>query len=153
MSQTALNILLTDDNVNEHLFFKYATKSINEKIKVHSLNSGKSLLEYFKSDQNPLPDIVFLDVNMPLKNGNECLAELRANELLKSLPVVMYSTSDSADDVDTAYELGANLYVKKPIGIDELRQVLARVFAIYDETKLKPPASRNEFLVSSPKRK
>ncbi|MFM9577846.1 response regulator, partial [Streptomyces turgidiscabies] len=86
---------------------------------------------------------------MPLKNGNECLAELRSIPTMADLPVVMYSTSDSADDVDLAYELGANLYVKKPIGIDELRLVLMRVFAIYDETKLQP-SERNHFLVSSP---
>jgi DNA-binding response OmpR family regulator len=148
MSHSVLSILLTDDNVNEHLFFKYAIKNINENIKVQSFSSGKVLLDYLNDGTSPLPDILFLDVNMPLKNGTECLAEIRAMKDLTELPIVMYSTSDSAEDVDKAYENGANLYVKKPIGIDELRQMLSKVFDIYQENKLKP-GSRNEFLVSS----
>jgi DNA-binding response OmpR family regulator len=146
MPLTSLNVLLTDDNVNEHFFFKHCAKNISDKIKIISLNSGKALIDFLENAENALPDILFLDVNMPLKNGNECLADIRAKDRYDKLQVVMYSTSDSNEDVERAFELGANLYVKKPVGIDELKQVLVRVFAIFEENKLQS-IEKNDFLV------
>ena len=146
MPLTSLNVLLTDDNVNEHFFFNHCAKNISDKIQIISLNSGKALMDYLENEDNPLPDILFLDVNMPLKNGNDCLADIRAKHRYDTLPVVMYSTSDSTDDVEKAFELGANIYVKKPVGIDELKQVLLKVFTIFEDNKLQS-VEKKDFLV------
>jgi len=74
-----------------------------------------------------LPNIIFLDLNMPIKNGIECLKEIRANERFKNLVLVIYSTSGSEHDIQEAFINGANIYIKKPNNFAELKANLAKV--------------------------
>ena len=148
MTEKTIHILLVDDNLNEHFFFKHALVQIARPVKFEALEGGLELIAHFKEESNPLPDILFLDINMPLKNGKECLSMLRADERFDSVPIVMYSTSDAQRDIDETYALGADLYVRKPNGIEALRAMISSVIFIYDKNELKRSAKENYLLTA-----
>ena len=133
---TPINILLTDDNTNEYIFFKHALSKANVPTQISPLKGGVELLQYLNEPNSPLTDIFFLDINMPMKNGKECLAAIRENEKFAHLPVVMYSTSDTKSDIDESYELGADLYLIKPAELDDLKIMLAHVIEKYTKKEL-----------------
>jgi CheY-like chemotaxis protein len=85
---------------------------------------------------------------MPHKSGIECLAEIRQDQRLQHIPVVIYSTSSSLKDINDTFDKGANLYVKKPNSFSELRLITAKVLAL-NWNKYKPYFSRSQFLFSS----
>jgi CheY-like chemotaxis protein len=148
MTEKNIHILLVDDNLNEHFFFKHALAQVARPVRFDALEGGVELVEHFKDEQNPLPDILFLDINMPLKNGKECLSLLRADERFDIVPIVMYSTSDAQRDIDETYALGADLYVRKPNGMDALRSMISSVIFIYDKNELKRSAKENFLLTA-----
>ena len=123
----AMHIILTDDDVDDRLFFKEAMDEIKIKTVVSFLNDGIQLIDYLNQPGVRLPNVVFLDLNMPLKNGMECLKEIRMNSHLNDLAVVIYSTSSSEQDIEDAFVHGANIYIKKPNDFSELKSTLAQV--------------------------
>ena len=98
-----------------------------------------------KSVEN-LPDILFLDLNMPRKNGLECLREIKQNEAYKNLPVIIFSTSLDRDIVDLVYEKGAFHYIRKPGEFAKLKKVIASALRIAAESNLKQPV-REDFIL------
>jgi len=86
-------------------------------------DNGQHFFDLIASS-NTIPDITFLDINMPIKNGFECLAEMRESQDLKDRPVVMFSTSESSDIIKKSYSLGANKYVIKPPDFDQLKEAI-----------------------------
>ena len=110
------NIFLADDDADDRAFFEDALKEVNVRTELTTASDGIELMATL--DENvtvpPPPHLIFLDLNMPRKNGYECLREIRQTGKLKDIPVVVFSTSDSASAIDTAYDLGANCYLRKP---------------------------------------
>ena len=109
-------ILLADDDADDRAFFEDALKEVNVQTELTTATDGLELMATL--DENvtvpPPPHLIFLDLNMPRKNGYECLKEIRRTSKLKNIPVVIFSTSDSASAIDTAYDLGVNCYLCKP---------------------------------------
>ncbi len=122
-----MHIILTDDDADDRLFFKEAMDEIKIKTVVSFLNDGVQLMDYLNQPGVRLPNVVFLDLNMPLKNGMECLKEIRMNSRLSDLAVVIYSTSSSEQDIEDAFVHGANIYIKKPNDFSKLKSTLAQV--------------------------
>ena len=81
-------------------------------------------MKYLSGNSEHLPDVLFLDLNMPRKNGFECLSEIKQNEKLKGLPVVIFSTSNSQDKIQILFNAGADIYVRKPYDFSDLVQVI-----------------------------
>lgn len=127
MENDILNILLADDDADDRLFFKEAMEEINIDTMVSVVNDGDQLFEYLHQSIDHLPDIIFLDINMPGKDGLECLKELRNNSWYKDILIVMYSTSGAESDIEKAYRFGANIYLKKPGDFVQLKKSLADV--------------------------
>jgi CheY-like chemotaxis protein len=148
MTDNVLHILLVDDNKNEHVFFTHALKSIDQSVRLDSLTSGTALIERIYDSSRPLPDILFLDVNMPVKSGKECLALLRTDGRFDGMPIVMYSTSDAETDTDETFALGADLYVRKPVEIVDLAYLLRAVLAVYHQGNIRQ-TSREQYVISS----
>jgi len=94
----------------------------------------------------PLPHLLFLDLNMPRKNGFECLKEIRNNEKLKDIPIAIYSTSAAEKDIDETFNNGANIYIKKPNDFNLLEQVLFKVIKNIDQYQ-EEPACKGTFLL------
>ena len=92
MNKTALTLWLADDDADDCVFFKEALEELPVNSTLKTVNDGEQLM-ICSIQKEPFPDILFLDLNMPRKKGFECLAEIKRNEKLKSLPVIVYSTS------------------------------------------------------------
>jgi len=127
MDNDALYILMAEDDEDDRLFFKEALQDIKVKTIIDFVNDGSQLMNYLNQPNLRLPNMVFLDLNMPLKNGLECLSEIRRNNRLNDLAIVIYSTSASEEDVEEAFVNGANIYIKKPNDFMLLKSTLARV--------------------------
>ncbi len=124
MNLKNLNILLADDDNDDCMFFKKALGEISVSSQLTIVNDGEKLMNYLTENTDHLPLVLFLDINMPRKNGLECLYEIRQNKKLKDLPVVMFSTTNSWDTIDMLFKGGSNVYIHKPSDFAQLKQVI-----------------------------
>jgi CheY-like chemotaxis protein len=142
----SFHILLADDDKDDRFFFDKALKSLSIHTKLSTVEDGKKLMDYLLKHSDKLPDVLFLDLNMPRKNGSECLAEIKDNPKLKQLPVIIYSTSLHEDVADVLYGKGAHYYVRKT-DLAELEKILFRVLTLLMEKNfVRPPKA--EFIVN-----
>jgi CheY-like chemotaxis protein len=111
------------------------------------VENGKELVDHLKGQHEPKPDIIFVDINMPVKGGKEVLAEIKSDEKLKEIPTVMLSTSDHPKDIEDTFNNGANLYIQKPSSITSFMLILKKVFSLHWTKALLKPV-KNIFFVS-----
>jgi len=123
--QAPANILLADDDDDDRLLFKDVVREYSKDANLKFAHNGEHLMTLLRSEK--LPDVLFLDLNMPLKNGMECLEEIRSDEKLKDLPVVIFSTSSHPGTISQMYDIGAHLYVRKPNDFKTLRKAIHEV--------------------------
>ena len=119
-----LNILLAEDDTDDRFFFDKVLQGIPIDTRLTTVNNGEQLMKYLLENQDQLPDVLFLDINMPAKNGFECLEEIKQNKKLKDIPVVMFSTSSEQDKIKILFKTGADLYIHKPSNFAQLVQVI-----------------------------
>jgi CheY-like chemotaxis protein len=127
MQSDLLKILLADDDEDDRLLFTDALKELKIKTIVHTVNDGIELMEYLDKNDNNLPQLLFLDLNMPRKSGFECLKEIRSNHNLSEIAIAIYSTSLAEKDIEETYLNGANVYINKPNSFNTLKQALSTV--------------------------
>jgi CheY-like chemotaxis protein len=147
MRSKPIYILLADDDEDDRLFFKDAFEEMRMKTVVHTVNNGLELMNHLTQSNAVLPDILFLDLNMPFKTGIECLNEIKRIEHLKDIAVAIYSTSASEEDIEQTFVMGANVYIKKPHDFGALKKVLSEVITLnwqYQTSGL----NRDNFLLS-----
>jgi CheY-like chemotaxis protein len=123
--QAPPNILLADDDDDDRLLFTDVLREYSTDLRLTFAHNGEHLMTLLRSGE--LPDVLFLDLNMPLKNGIECLEEIRGDEKLKDLPVVIFSTSSHPGTINQTYNIGAHLYVRKPNDFNALRKAITEV--------------------------
>lgn len=126
-----IEILLVEDNPGDVRLTKEAIKEGNISNNLYVVGDGIEALDFLRKKgiygNVPRPDIVLLDLNLPRKNGREVLAEIKADALLKSIPVIILSTSEAENDVLKSYELNANCYVTKPVDLDDFMNVVKSI--------------------------
>lgn len=127
MLNTPLKILLADDDEDDRLLFTDALKELKLKTMVHTVNDGIDLMEYLATNSNNLPQLLFLDLNMPRKNGFECLKEIRSNHNFSEISIAIYSTSLAEKDIEETFFNGANVYINKPNSFEGLKEALSTV--------------------------
>lgn len=130
MATDYLNITLADDDEDDRMFFEDAFAELKLNTKVTTHNDGSELMEYLSQENALLPDILFLDLNMPKKSGLECLTEIKAMDRFKDIAIVIYSTSSSEEDIENTFVQGANVYIKKPSDFKQLKKVLSQVVTL-----------------------
>lgn len=130
MPNDFIHIILADDDEDDRLFFTDAFDELKMNTKVYTYNDGVELMNYLNSEDAILPNVLFLDLNMPLKNGIECLNEIKANSKMNDIAIAIYSTSASEEDIEETFVLGANIYIKKPSSFKQLKKVLSDVVSI-----------------------
>jgi CheY-like chemotaxis protein len=123
------NIFLVDDDVDDQLFFTDALKEIDSTILCSIANNGKEALEQLKS-LSSLPEILFLDLNMPFMNGYECLSQLKNETRLSKIPVVIFTTSNDPKDAEITHQLGAEVFLSKPNEFTLLREKLEKILSL-----------------------
>ena len=141
-----LHILLADDDEDDRSFFQMALDKLEFPGNLKTVRDGEQLMDYLDEYSDSLPDVLFLDLNMPRKNGSECLNEIMASDKLKQLPVIIYSTSLNDTIGNVLYNQGAHYYVQK-CEFNELAKLLHKVLTEMIETKFVQPA-RDRFFVN-----
>lgn len=133
MENKKINILLADDDYDDCNFFKDALGELLESVNLSIVNDGDELMKFLTKEGNELPDVLFLDINMPRKNGIECLSEIRHIEKLKNLSVVMFTTSNSPENINLSFKTGAHVYITKPADFEHLKQVISHALPMATE--------------------
>ena len=147
VSTQSKNILLADDDSDDCMIFEEALKEVNAQTQLTIESDGHLLMERLRNLVQPLPDILFLDLNMPKKNGAECLCEIRSLPRLKNIPIIILSTSCQRQTVNKMYEQGANYYICKPSDFGQLKDALQNVLSFTIDVLTKKP-TRENFLLS-----
>ncbi len=119
-------VLLVDDNKADQVFIQRVFDHTDINNDLFFVNDGVEAMEYLRREgkysdlkNSPKPDMILLDIKMPRMNGKEVLKELKTDPVLKTLPVIMLSTSDHDNDIIESYDFGANAYITKPVGFDK----------------------------------
>lgn len=130
MQKDFIHVMLADDDEDDRLFFTDAFNELEIHKKVQTYRDGVELMNYLNLDDAILPQVLFLDLNMPRKNGIECLHELKSNNKFKDIAIAIYSTSSRKEHIDETFSNGANIYIKKPSDFNTLKRVLSDVVTI-----------------------
>jgi CheY-like chemotaxis protein len=142
LTKTIQNIVLAEDDVDDQNIFQFALQEIDPAIQIQFVANGRELLNLL---QNNKPDILFLDLEMPYKNGLEVLIEMRSNPDLEKIPVVVFSSTTKPSNIQTAYEVGAHLFfIKPPIYSD----YLSSIKAIFKLNWNEPDTVREQYCVN-----
>jgi len=120
-------IFYVDDDDDDRLFFEEVTQQIGESISVFEL--GDQMLLKLENPP-PYPSVVFLDLNMPIKDGFEVLHEIKTSEKLKDIVVIILSTTSNPETVQRCFDLGASLYIKKSLSLEDLKKSIEFVLSI-----------------------
>jgi DNA-binding NarL/FixJ family response regulator len=124
-------IYLADDDPEDRMIFSEVLYELYPNVELRLIESGTALCEVLFAKKTMPPDILFLNVNMPAKNGFDCLREIREQTgSLRFLKIVMYSSSSNPQTIKLSSELGADLYAVKPSSVDDLRKLIKKVFDI-----------------------
>ena len=144
MNSNTLNILLADDDLDDCLFFKEAVEELLLSTQLSILHDGEQLMQHLHNEANTLPDVLFLDLNMPRKNGFECLSEIKLNQKLKQLPVIIFSTSFEQEVVNLLYKNGAQYFIRKPSEFLQFKKIIHQTFhTLIIPQKISQPSREN----------
>jgi CheY-like chemotaxis protein len=140
------NVLLhVEDDPNDVLLLQRAFRKANAALTINAVTDGDKAVaylsgaeEYADREKYPLPAVVLLDLKMPRKSGLEVLQWIRANEKVRRLIVIVFTSSKHDDDVNKAYDIGANSYLVKPVGFDMLVDVAKMIQQYWINTNERP---------------
>lgn len=130
MNDEPMFILLAEDDEDDRQFFVEAIERMKLNTILEMVTDGVFLIDYLKNNPEKRPHLLFLDLNMPRKGGFECLEEIRKDMNIQDLPIAIYSTSNASNDMEEAFRLGANIYIRKPSDFDQLKKIIAKVVTI-----------------------
>ena len=117
-------VLIIDDDIEDRELFHEAIGEVDSSIKCYTAKDGKEALSMITREQVELPDYIFLDINMPVMNGRECLTEIKKNSKLKAITFIMYSTTSDTNEIRWYYTLGAHDFLIKPHNFKKLVEAL-----------------------------
>jgi CheY-like chemotaxis protein len=118
---------IVDDDIDDQDLFIEAVSEVDKSIECMSASNCEEALEMLRNRRIGLPDMIFLDLNMPRLNGKQCLAELKKESHLRDIPVIIYSTSSEKRDIDETTRLGAAHFLTKPNKFEELCKAISYV--------------------------
>jgi CheY-like chemotaxis protein len=122
--RNSLTFLLADDDLDDASLFQDALMEVDNSIGFQYAKDGQETLNILKEGNSSLPDIIFLDLNMPRMDGKECLKQLKQDTELSRIPVIMYTTSSQAKDIEETMMSGALCFITKPSSMNELKKIL-----------------------------
>ncbi len=145
LGKKSINIFLADDDPDDREIFLEVIGEVVPHVNATIAKNGKELMAFLK-EKDVMPDIIFLDLNMPLMNGQECLVEIRNNDKWKEIPVIIYSTSWSREHIEDTFKKGANFYFPKPDSLKDLKTMVTKIFSLDWEEFMTP--QKDKFLLS-----
>ena len=130
-SRNAITILMADDDADDRMFAKDALEEARLTNDIHFVEDGEELMDYLhhrgkfsELNGSPKPGLILLDLNMPRKDGREALKEIKEDDDLKRIPVVVLTTSKAQEDIYRTYDLGVSSYITKPVSFDGLVDIM-----------------------------
>ncbi|HEY9727059.1 MAG TPA: response regulator [Chroococcales cyanobacterium] len=124
-------MLLVEDDVGDIDLTKEALEESKLQVSLNVVRDGVEAIAYLRREgeytQATRPDLILLDLNLPRLNGREVLQEIKNDDKLKLIPIVVLSTSDTHEDIRSSYDLGANCYINKPLGMDEFIKIVQAI--------------------------
>ena len=148
MSLEPLNILLADDDIDDCGFFKEAVFELPFAANLTEVHDGEQLMRLLNDEKNEVPHILFLDLNMPRKNGFECLAEIKLNDRLRHLVVILFSTSFDQGVVDRLFANGAQHFIRKPSEFMQFKKIIQKTLT-QETMKNIPKLTRDTFVITA----
>jgi CheY-like chemotaxis protein len=130
MNFSGTRVLLADNDMDDCLLFSEALEELAFDGNLTTLHDGEQLMKFLLSNKQVLPHMIFLDLNMPRKNGFECLSEIKMDKELQQLPIIIYSTSYEIRMINRLFNDGARLYIQKPADFATLKEVVLRAIAL-----------------------
>ena len=129
ISAKPFRILIADDDFEDFLLIKNTFEANQLNVHLSHVEDGQYLIDILKAQGKynkfgELPNLILLDLNMPRKNGFDVLKEIKENDQLKKIPIIIFTTAKTARDIDKAYELGANCYISKPQTVEEWTDII-----------------------------
>ena len=135
MTLSTIEVLLVEDDPGDVELTQESLLDSKLKINQTVVNDGVEALDYLRKQNGyakaTRPDLILLDLNMPRKDGREVLAELKIDDNLKTIPVVVLTTSEADQDILKSYGLGCNCYVTKPVGLEQFSRVIQTIEAFW----------------------
>lgn len=126
-----ISILLVEDNPGDVYLTREALKDSKINSTLDVVKDGVECMEFLrhhgKFAEAQTPDVILLDLNLPKKNGREVLAEVKRDNTLRSIPVIVFTSSQSENDIRTSYLLNANCYITKPVDYDEYIRIIRSI--------------------------
>ncbi|GGK68421.1 two-component system response regulator [Sphaerisporangium melleum] len=126
-----IDVLLVEDDPGDVLLTREAFEHNKVQNKLHVVSDGEQALAFLRQEDPypdaPRPDLILLDLNLPRKDGREVLEDIKADETLRSIPVVVLTTSEAEEDILRSYHLHANAYVAKPVDFDQFIRVVRQI--------------------------
>lgn len=138
-----IDILLVEDDSGDVELTKEGLQAAKMLVNLHVVDDGEKALKFLRKEppytEVPRPDIILLDLNMPRKDGKETLQEIKADGALRSIPVVILTTSEAEADIVRCYDLGANCYITKPLGFEAFTKVVNMIEEFWFSIVKMPP--------------
>jgi len=143
-----LNILLADDDIDDCIFFKSALAELLLPTELTAVNDGEQLMDHLTNETTVLPHVLFLDLNMPRKNGFECLLEIKKNEKLNHIPVIIFSTSFEKEVVNELHNNGAHYFIRKPTQFSKIKEIIQESLLLIVQEDITQPTRENFVLTA-----
>ena len=146
-----LNVYLADDDEADCLLFKDALKELPVTINLTVVHDGEQLIDLLTQKGKLLPDVLFLDLNMPRKNGFAALGQIKRDNKLLELPVIVFSTANDRTKIKKVFRDAAHYYIRKPAKFSELKEVIYKALQLVAEGNIKLPKEENFMLTGEEK--
>jgi chemotaxis family two-component system response regulator Rcp1 len=151
-----LEVLLVEDSPGDVRLTRETFRDANPAVNLHVATDGVEALAFLRGEGDyvlcPRPDLILLDLNMPRMDGREVLADIKADDRLKTIPIVILTTSDSEADITKSYQLAANCYLSKPVRLDEFENLVKSINDFW-LTKVSLPHNQSDETSAVPKQK
>jgi len=137
-------LLIAEDDEDDRFLAEEAFRKSGSTIPLKFANDGEELINILESaveNKKDVPYLILLDLNMPKKDGRQCLAEIKQNPTLKRIPVIVFTTSKLPEDIEKTYDLGTSSYINKPVEFKELIKIFSLLSSYWFKTVQLPAAN------------
>jgi CheY-like chemotaxis protein len=139
MNLGTFQIALVEDNPGDVQLIKEIFSTLTDHADFKLFSDGQQAIDYMSQiDEHAVPHLIILDLNLPKRNGKEVLEVIKQNPRLKTIPVIMFSSSEAVNDIEKSYELQANCYIVKPFDFEEFNDVIQEIWRFWFKTATLP---------------
>ena len=143
-----LNIILAEDDHDDRLLFEEAINELPVSVKIKAFSNGDELMKWLNRKRVKLPDALFLDLNMPRKNGFAALGEIKRNSKLQKLPVIIFSTTTNSEMIKQVFKDAAHYYIRKPANFWELKKMIYKSLKLVADGDMDLPGKESFMLTT-----